>query len=205
MISNGATLHLQPPAVERGSTEATSRKPHPRTDPLRRHTWSLWCMGSDRRWIRDASLKTLECESVNAPSEGAFVFRHSHQHLQGKCRFIHSTWNYGGGFVFISMHFSVQQRCTSFCRPSSHHDTLITYLGFGYLREDSNPCDTFLFLFCSTKTSQTPGFDKLMTCCFSRSFLFLLFSLSILHLVEFLSYCRPNVQCEINEKHSVFK
>lgn len=168
MISNRATLHLQPPAVEHGSTEATSRKPHPRTDPLRRHTWCLWCTGLDRRWIRDALLKTLECESVNTPSEGAFVFHHSHQHLQGKCRLIHSTWNFDGGFVFICMHFSVQQRCASFCRLSVYHETSIAYLGFGYLCEDSDLCDTFLFLFCSTKI--TPGFDKFVTCCFSRSY-----------------------------------
>lgn len=74
VISNRATLGLQPPAVGRGSTGATSRKPRPRTDPPRRRTWSSWSTGSDRRWIKDASLKTLECESVNAPSQGAFAF-----------------------------------------------------------------------------------------------------------------------------------
>lgn len=72
--SNEPTLHLQPPAVERGSTGVLSRKRHLRTDPLRQHTWSLWSTGSARRWIRDASLKTLECKSLNASCQWGFAF-----------------------------------------------------------------------------------------------------------------------------------
>lgn len=55
-------LLFQLPVVEHGSIEVMLRRPPQRTDPLRLHTLSLWSMGLDRRWTRDALLKTRECE-----------------------------------------------------------------------------------------------------------------------------------------------
>lgn len=147
---NGATFPLQPPAVEHGSTEATSRKPHPKTDPLRRHTWSLWSTGSDRRWIKDASLKTLECESINAPRELLHFIIHTNICKANVDEFTPLWTLMEVLFIFICMPFSVQQYCTGFCRSSVHHATQIAFPGFGYLFEDSNPSDTSLLLFCST-------------------------------------------------------